>query len=157
MSMRRFAGSGMTRVLDTYLVDAGVFVRWSLEQVGFEHVLEVQQAFLDGGVALETVDMVRIELAHVLRTKGLLEKHLDRDEYLTAVRAIDDLGITVHTTDVDALERAAALAAERMLRIFDALVVDRALERGITLLTSDAKLCRAVDGFLSTELLRGIV
>lgn len=155
--MRRSAGSEMTQVLDTYLVDTGVFARWSLEQVGFQHALEVQSAFLGGEVALETVDMVRIELANVLRKKGLLEKHLDRDEYLTAVRAIDDLGITVHSTDVDALERAAALAADRMLRLFDALVVDRALERGLTLLTSDARLCRSVDRYLSTELLRGIV
>lgn len=141
---------------DAYLVDTGVFARWSLEEVGYEHALEIQQAFLAGEVTLETVDTVRVELAHVLRKKGLLDGRLDREEYLTAVRAIDDLGVIVHLTDVNALERAAGLVADRMLGVFDAIVVDRALQRGIPLLTSDAHLCRAVGGLVSTELLHGI-
>lgn len=108
------AVSGTTRVDEAYLVDTAVFVRWVLEQVGFQHALEIQEAFLAGQVVLETVDIVRIELAHVLRKKGLLERRLGRAEYLTAVRTIDDLGIVVHVTDVDALERAADRCRDRV-------------------------------------------
>jgi predicted nucleic acid-binding protein len=40
--------------------------------------------------------------------------------------------------------------------VTDGVFVDRALATGLPLLTSDARLCRAVDGLLSTELLRGV-
>lgn len=145
----------MTRVPDRYVVDTGVFVRWFLRQVGSEHAREVRAAFLSGEVGLETVDSVRVELAHVLRTQGLLTGQLDRTTYLIDVRALDDLGVVMHGIDVDALEAAAALAADRNLRLFDALVVRQALAADLPLLTSDAKLVRAVGGLLSTELLRG--
>jgi predicted nucleic acid-binding protein len=143
-------------VADAYVVDTSVFVRWYVEQVGFEHALEVQQQFLSGAVALETVDFVRVEVAEVLRRKGLVQGLLDRDSYLGAVRDIDELDVVIHETDMDALTRAAALAAKRSLRVYDALLVDRAIDRGLPLLTADARLCRAVEAVVSTELLTGI-
>jgi len=54
------------------------------------------------------------------------------------------------------VERAAALAADRSLRFFDALFIDLALEVGVPLLTSDARLARATAGLIDTVLLRGI-
>jgi predicted nucleic acid-binding protein len=146
----------MTHVANAYFVDTGIFVRWYIEQIGFEHALDIHTEFLNGRVVLETADCVRFELAHVLNKKGYQPGKLDRDEYLAAVRSLDDLGIVVHATDVDALERAAALAADRNLRFFDALIIDRSIERGLTLLTSDKHLCNAVAGFARTELLKGI-
>lgn len=137
-------------------MDTSVVVRWFVRQIGWEHARQIRDAFLLGDVRLETTESLRIELAHVLRTKGLLPGLLDRERYLKAVRSVDDLDVVVHWTDVDRLERSAALAADRNLRIFDALIVDRAIERGLPLLTADAKLCRAVDGLLSTALLKGV-
>lgn len=139
-----------------YVVDTGVFLRWFVPQVGFEHAREVRDRFLAGELALETADFVRAELAHVLRTKGLLPGRLDRTQYLSSVRSLDDLEVVVHPTDVDALERSAAVAADHNLRVFDAILVFRALDRGLALLTSDARLCRVADSLISTELLRGI-
>lgn len=141
---------------DAYAVDTGVLLRWFVKQVGWEHAHQVRSDFLSGGVHLETADSVRAELAHVLRTRGLLPGRLDRQQFLAAVRTVDDLDVTVHATDVDAPERSAALAADRGLRVFHALMVHRAIERGLPLLTSDATLCRAVNGLISTELLRGV-
>jgi predicted nucleic acid-binding protein len=146
----------MIHVADAYFVDTSVFVRWYIEQIGFEHALDVHKDFMGGRVILETVDCVRFELAHVLNKMGYREGKLDREDYLAAVRSLDDMGIVVHVTDVDALERAAALAAGRRLRFFDALIIDRSLERGLPLLTSDKKLCNAVAGFARTELLKGV-
>ena len=146
----------MTRVVDRYVVDTGVLVRWFLPQAGWEHAEEVRDQFLRGDVALSTVSSCLVEMAHVLRTKGLLTGKLDRSRYVGASRAVDDVGVVVHDTDADARERAAGLAADRGLRFFDALVVDRAVREGVPLLTTDAKLCRAVAGVLSTELLRGV-
>jgi len=139
-----------------YLLDAGVVIRWFIHQGGWQHACEVRQQFFAGTVALETVDSVRVEAAHVLRVKGLEPGRLSRQEYLDAVRACDDAGVIVHVSDVGALERAAALAADRSLRIFDALVVDRAIERNLTLLTTDRRLVHAVADMLPTELLRGL-
>lgn len=142
---------------DAYVVDSGIFVRWYVDQNGFEHAREVQQRFLDGDVRLETTDFTRVEVANILRKKGFLGKLLDRDMFLAAVRDIDDLGVLVHTTNCDRLERAAALAIDHSLRIYDAVLVQIALEQGLPLLTTDAKLCKAVDGLISTELLRGVL
>ncbi|MGV9379105.1 hypothetical protein ACWDRB_25030 [Nonomuraea sp. NPDC003707] len=41
---------------DAYLVDTGVFLRWFVDQPGYEHAREIQDAFLRGQVALETAD-----------------------------------------------------------------------------------------------------
>ncbi len=150
-------GSGTSPVDEpTYVVDTGVFLRWFVKQVGWEHARDVRSGFLAGDVVLETVDSVRVELGHVLRTKGFLPGLLTRDQVLASVRSVDDLDVTVHRIDVDTLERATALAIDRNLRLFDALLANCALERDSTLLTTDAKLCRAVEGLVSTELLRGV-
>jgi len=143
-----------TRV-DEAVADTGVFVRWFVEQPGWEHALEVRDAFLQGSVVLSTIDFVRVETADVLRKRGLLPGILDAESFAAAVRAIDDLGVTVHPTDAERLERAARLASTRMLAVYDAVLVVLALELGLPLLTTDAKLCRAVEGLLSTTLLRG--
>ncbi len=139
-----------------YVVDTGVFVRWYVDQDGFQHARAVRDEFLDRKVELFTTDLARVEVADVLRRKGLLPGLLDLTQYLGAVRDIDDLGIGVQATDNLVLARTAALAARRQLRVFDALFVDLALQRGLPLLTSDARLARAVSGLLSTEVLRGV-
>jgi predicted nucleic acid-binding protein len=69
---------------------------------------------------------------------------------------VDDLDVVIHRTDADALERAAVLACQRSLRFFDALFAECAIQRELTLITADAKFCKAVNGLLFTELLRGI-
>ncbi|MBA2528614.1 MAG: type II toxin-antitoxin system VapC family toxin [Euzebyales bacterium] len=143
-------------MVDGYLVDSGVFVRWFIKQAGWQHARTVRDAYLAGGVVLQTVDVVRFEVANVLRKVGLLPGLLDQEQYVQAARAVDDLGVVVQVTDARALERAAALSARCMVNFYDALVVDQALEQGLPLLTSDAKLCRAIGDLLSTELLRGV-
>ena len=141
---------------DAYLVDTGVFVRWYVKQVGFEHALRVQADFVVGTVGLETVDQVRVELGDVLRKRGLQAGVFDEFDYVAAVRSLDDLGVGIHRTDADTQERVARLCSRRPVTFYDGLLVDRALQRGLPLLTADAKLARAVAGLLSTELLEGI-
>lgn len=141
---------------DTYLVDTGVFVRWYLDQVGFEHAQQIKSSFRAGSLSLETIDHVRFEIGHVLRTNGLLHQKISKDEYVLAVRSLDDAGVVVHRTDADALQRAATLAASRYINYYDALIVDRAVQRGLPLLTADKSLCDAAAGLVQTELLRGI-
>lgn len=141
---------------DGYVVDSGVFARWFLPQVGWEHARRVRDDFLSEAVDLETPDLARIEVANVLRKAGLLRGILDADTFAAASRTIDDLDIAVQATDVLALERAVRLSAGRMVSVYDAVFVDLALQRGLPLLTADAKLARAVAGLLSTELLDGI-
>ncbi len=142
---------------DRYVTDTSVFLRWFVPQVGFEHAREVRRDFLAGTVKLETVDSTRFELGHVLRTKGLLGGHINAEEYLAAVRSIDDLGITIHETDADSLERAGVLAVRCTMRFFDAVLVDRALQRGVPLLTSDRKLANAAGDTAPVEILRGVL
>jgi predicted nucleic acid-binding protein len=96
-------------------------------------------------------------VAGVLRKKGLLSGRLTPEEFVAAVRLIDEFGIRVHAVDVDLLERAADLAVSHMLRMYDAVFAQLALDRGRPLLTTDVKLCHAVEGVVNTEILRGVV
>ncbi len=102
-------------VADAYVVDTGVFLRWFIDQEGFERARELQQKLLDRAVTAETVDFARAEVAGVLRKKGFLAGRLTLEEFTAAVRAIDDIGVAVHPTTADRRERAAELSARRML------------------------------------------
>jgi predicted nucleic acid-binding protein len=104
-------------------------------------------------VSAETVNFARVEVAGVLRKKGLLTGRLTVEEFTSAVCVI---GVTVHATTADRLERAAELAARRMLGMYDALFVQLAQELKLPLLTSDAKLGRAVAGAIHVEVLQGV-
>ncbi|MGW3347638.1 type II toxin-antitoxin system VapC family toxin [Nonomuraea rubra] len=141
---------------DTYVVDTGVFLRWFVDQPGFEHARQIQADFLQGRLGLETADFARIEVAGVLRKKGLLSGRLTPEEFVAAVRIIDELGVRVHAVDADVLERAADLAVRLTLRMYDAVFAQLALDRGLPLLTTDVKLCHAVSGIVETEPLRGV-
>lgn len=141
-------------VADAYVVDTGVFLRWFIDQDGFEHARELQQRLIEGSATAETVDFARVEVAGVLRKKGFLAGRITLEEFTAAVRVIDDIGVAVHPTTADRLERAAELAGRKMLGMYDALFVQLARELDLPLLTSDAKLGRAVDGTVHVELLQ---
>ncbi|WP_158088783.1 type II toxin-antitoxin system VapC family toxin [Thermoactinospora rubra] len=141
---------------DAYVVDTGVFLRWFVDQPGFEHARQLQDDFLHDRIRLETADFARIEVAGVLRKKGLLAGRLTAEEFIAAVRIIDEFAVRVHPVDVDRLERAASLAVRLTLRMYDAIFAQLALDREIPLLTTDAKLHRALHGVVKTELLRGV-
>jgi predicted nucleic acid-binding protein len=144
-------------VAEAYVVDTAVILRWFLEQPGFEHARKVQEQLVAGTVRLATTEMARVELAHVLRKKALLPRLISREEYLRALRAMDALGVLVEPAEATRLLRAAALAADHSISVFDALFVELALSTGVPLLTADARLVRAAGGLVSTELLRGAV
>lgn len=74
---------------------------------------------------------------------------------MAAVGPLDDLELS-RAVDDRALRRAAALAADRRLRIFDALFVDLAVEIDQPLLTSDARLARAAGDIVDVTVLRGV-
>ncbi len=74
---------------------------------------------------------------------------------------LDDLGVVIHPTDPAGLPLLLRLAARHGtarhgISMFDAAFVDLALRTGLTLLTADARLVRAVGQLIPTELLRGM-
>lgn len=142
---------------DAYVVDSSVYVRWFVDQVGFEHAREVRDAFLAGEVVLASPDLARVEVANVLRKKGLLTGHLTRDELLAAVRTLDDIGVELVAQDADGIERTAHVSADHMLTVYDATFVDLALQRGVTLLTADARSSRAAANVVEVQVLRDVL
>ena len=138
------------------VLDSGVFVRWYVEQEGFEHARRLRAQFLAGEMTLLTTDLARVEVANVLRKKGLLPGLLSRDDYLQATTDIDALGVRVEVTTTDVLTRAAALAADRSVTVFDALFVGLALSTGLPLVTADKKLASTAAAIVSTVLLHGV-
>lgn len=140
----------------TYVVDTSVFLRWWVEQVGWQHAQRVRDELIAGDITLITPDFTRIEHAEVLRKKGLLAGVLDHDEYLVAIQSLDVMGVDLVALDADDLVRAAALAARRNLRMFDAIGASLALDRGHPLLTGDVRSARALAGVVDVEVLEGI-
>jgi hypothetical protein len=61
--MRNCCGCVRETVADAYVVDTGVFLRWFIDQDGFEHARGLQQRLIDGAVTAETVDFARVEVA----------------------------------------------------------------------------------------------
>lgn len=140
----------------TYVVDTSVFLRWFVEQVGWQHAQQVRDQFLAGEIELLTPEFTRVELAEVLRKKGLLAGVLDEAEYLDAVQVLDVLEVEIAVLDEAALIRSAALAGRHSLRMFDAIGAALALDCGVTLLTGDAKAAKALTGVVEVEVLKGI-
>jgi predicted nucleic acid-binding protein len=91
--MRNWRGCATVPVADAYVVDTGVFLRWFIDQDGFEHARGLQQRLIDGSATAETVDFDRVEVAGVLRKKGFLAGRLTLEEFTAAVRVIDDIGV----------------------------------------------------------------
>lgn len=78
----------MTKVVaDAYVAGTGVFLRWFVDQDEFEHARELQQKLAGGSAAVEIVDFARVEVAGVLRKKGLLAGRLTTEEFTAAVHA----------------------------------------------------------------------
>lgn len=141
---------------ERYLADTNVFVRWFIEQDGHEDAAQFRKAHFDGTVELQTVDFVRFELGHVLRTKGILTRRISIDDYVAAARSLDDLGLTIHSCGPDILEHAARIAGARMMRFYDALLVAWSIELGITILSGDKQLSSAASGLTRIRLLAGV-
>lgn len=79
---------------DAYVVDTGVFLRWFIDQDGFEHAREIQQRLVDGSLGVATVDFARVEVAGVLRKKDLLARY---DALF--VELAEELDLPLLTTD----------------------------------------------------------
>ena len=141
---------------DAYVVDSSVYVRWFVDQVGFEHAREVRDSFLAGDIELISPELARVEMANALRKAGLLKANLTRAEYLAAVRTLDDLGVELVAQDADGIERVGQIAADNMVSVYDATFVDLALQRGLRLLTGDGRSTRAVASVVDFEVLRGV-
>jgi len=139
-----------------YVVDTSVFLRWWVDQIGWEHARRVRDAFLAGDSRLVAPSFTRVELGNVLRKVGLLHGVLDTAEYLAAARSLDDLGVELVETDADGIERACALAARQMMSVYDALGAALALDRGIALITADRRSARSLAGVVDVEVLEGV-
>jgi len=143
-------------VAELLVLDSGVFVRWYLPQVGHEHARRVRDDYLAGELLLATPDLARVEVANVLRRKGLVAGLLSREDYLAAAGDIDALGVQVQPTDEEVLSRAVVLSADYMISVLDALFLDLAVVTGGTLVTADKGLASTAAQLVSTILLRGI-
>lgn len=130
---------------ERYLTDTSIFVRWFLKQPGWQEAQRYRDRFLTEEIELETTECARVELPHVLRTKGLLTGKLTTDDYRAAVRIVDDFEIPFESLTADVIEASALLAVEHNLRFFDAVFLQRTVEADLVLLTTDGGLAGAAD------------
>lgn len=141
---------------DGYVLDASVALRWYTPQIGHEHASDVRRDLLTGSLRLETPDICRWEVGNALRKLRLRHVLLSEQQVVDAITDLDILGVIVHSSSLEDVVAATALALRHTLSLFDAAYVSLSLRTGLPLLTADARLVRAVSGLISTELLRGI-
>lgn len=75
-----------------------MFLRWFADQDPYEHARELLLELLGGSVTVATADFARVEVAGVLRKKGQRAGSLTPEDFASAVRVIDDNGVTVYET-----------------------------------------------------------
>lgn len=92
---------------DRFLVDTCVFVRWYIEQDGYQDALSLQSAYLAGGVELETVEEAADLAAH--RMVSFF------DALLLAWSL--ELGVPVLTTDKRLCSAAEGIAQTQLLSV----------------------------------------
>lgn len=140
----------------TYVTDASVFVRWYVEQDGWEHAVEVRDAFARAEISLLAPAFVRVEMTNVIRKVWKRKRMLEPEGLAAVARSLDVLGVVLVESDADGIARAARLAATHSLSMYDALYAELALSTGNVLLTADASSARALAGHVPVEVLRGV-
>lgn len=83
----------------TYVVDTSVFLRWWVDQIGWQHAQRVCDEFLACDVELCTPEFTRVEHAEVLRKVGYLKGLFTEAEHLAAAEALDVVGIELVPLD----------------------------------------------------------
>ncbi len=125
------------------IVDASVIVKWFLAEKGSDKALEIQQEHINGKVTIVVHELAFLEVLNALRYKGATEKSLHE-----AAKHLFDLQLSVERASYHLLEKAASLALQHNISLYDAMYAALAIFYGSPLLTADKELAKIPNAML---------
>jgi predicted nucleic acid-binding protein len=123
------------------VVDASVACKWYLPEVGAEAAVSLRDAHINARIRLYAPALITYEVANALRHHPDMTPSLLR----ASVRRFFDLQVALVPPSDSGLSRAADIAIDKGLTIYDASYLALAVDRACPLVTDDAHLLRASD------------
>jgi len=126
---------------ETLLVlDASVAVKWFTMEPLRDKALIIRDKYVDGELDLEAPSLLYYEVANALR----YNPRFGIEEVKSAVRALEDLAITIYDFKGELASRAVELAYRFGITVYDAAYVALAAIRNATLYTADKEVVMKV-------------
>ena len=115
------------------ILDASVAVKWFTIEPLRDKALIIRDKYVDGELDLEAPSLLYYEVANALR----YNPRFGIEEVRSAVRALEDLAITIYDFKGELASRAVELAYRFGITVYDAAYVALAAMRNATLYTPD--------------------
>ena len=115
------------------ILDASVAVKWFTMEPLRDKALIIRNKYVNGELDLEAPSLLYYEVANALR----YNPRFGIEEVRSAVRALEDLAITIYDFKGELASRAVELAYRFGITVYDAAYVALAAIRNATLYTAD--------------------
>ena len=115
------------------ILDASVAVKWFTMEPLRDKALIIRNKYVNGELDLEAPSLLYYEVANALR----YNPRFGIEEVRSAVRALEDLAITIYDFKGELASRAVELAYRFGITVYDAAYVALAAMRNATLYTAD--------------------
>lgn len=115
------------------ILDASVAVKWFTMEPLRDKALIIRDKYVNGELDLEAPSLLYCEVANALR----YNPRFGIEEVRSAVRALEDLAITIYDFKGELASRAVELAYRFGITVYDAAYVALAAIRNATLYTAD--------------------
>ena len=122
------------------ILDASVAVKWFTMEPLRDKALIIRDKYVNGELDLEAPSLLYYEVANALR----YNPRFGIEEVRSAVRALEDLAITIYDFKGELASRAVELAYRFGITVYDAAYVARAAIRNATLYTADKEVVMKV-------------
>jgi len=122
------------------ILDASVAVKWFTMEPLRDKALIIRDKYVNGELELEAPSLLYYEVANALR----YNPRFGIEEVRSAVRALEDLAITIYDFKGELASRAVELAYRFGITVYDAAYVALAAIRNATLYTADKEVVMKV-------------
>jgi len=122
------------------ILDASVAVKWFTMEPLRDKALIIRDKYVNGKLDLEAPSLLYYEVANALR----YNPRFGIEEVRSAVRALEDLAITIYDFKGELASRAVELAYRFGITVYDAAYVALAAIRNATLYTADKEVVMKV-------------
>ena len=122
------------------ILDASVAVKWFTIEPLRDKALIIRDKYVDGELDLEAPSLLYYEVANALR----YNPRFGIEEVRSAVRALEDLAITIYDFKGELASRAVELAYRFGITVYDAAYVALAAIRNASLYTADKEVVMKV-------------
>lgn len=122
------------------VLDASAAVKWFVREEESDRMLRLRDLIVRGELLALSPDFMLVELANVLR----FARGLSKVDIVNAVRAVVAVGVQLRGF-LELVDRAAGIALERELTIYDAAYAALAELEGAKLVTYDRELLGKLD------------